>query len=349
MSYKIKLICPKFILVLSFMLLCLIGKAQYNFTEVDKLLTANQKKLGDNLVALVYKDGKMIYQKEMGEFKIKSKEAVVSCSKWLTAALVMSFVDEGKLSLDDKVVTYLPIFGNYSKSYITIRTCLSHLTGISDNQKVGSKTYQRKKFESLEDEVNSFAKKEIATNPGTEFFYGDMGLNIAGRVLEIITKKKFEVLMKQRIFVPLNMRSSTFSGEEDAINPSGGAISTAADYMNFLTMILNRGTFMGKRILSEGAIEQMQSVQTNKVTKKYIPKVTEGMEYGLGEWIQETDAKGNSTVVGCPGLFGTWPYIDKCRGYACILFTNPLQSEQKKDLYLRLKEIIEEQIPSTCN
>ena len=99
------------------------------------------------------------------------------------------------------------------------------------------KIYQRKKFESLEEEVNSFAKKEIATNPGTEFFYGDMGLNIAGRVLEIITKKKFEVLMKQRIFVPLNMRSSTFIGEEDAINPSGGAISTAADYMNFLNMI----------------------------------------------------------------------------------------------------------------
>lgn len=349
MSEKNKLICLKFRLVLSFMLLCLIGKAQYNFTEVDKLLTTNQKKLGDNLVGLVYKDGKIIYQKEMGEFKLKSKEGIGGCSKWLTAALVMSFVDDGKLSLDDKVVTYLPIFGNYSKSYITIRTCLSHLTGIADNQKVGSKTYQRKKFESLEEEVNSFAKKEIATNPGTEFFYGDMGLNIAGRVLEIITKKKFEVLMKQRIFVPLNMRSSTFSGEEDAINPSGGAISTAPDYMNFLSMILNKGTFMGKRILSENAIEQMQAVQTTAVPKKYVPKVTEGMEYGLGEWIQETGAKGNSTVVSCPGLFGTWPYIDKCRGYACILFTKTLQGEQKKDLYLRLKEMIDEQIPSTCN
>ena len=349
MSYNIKLNCLKYRLVLGFMLLCLIGKAQYNFTEVDKLLTANQKKLGGNLVALVYKDGKMVYQKEMGDFKIKTKVPVASCSKWLTGALVMTFVDEGKLSLDDKVSTYLPIFANYSKSYITIRTCLSHLTGIADNQKIGAKLFERKKFESLEDEVNSFAKKEIATNPGTEFFYGNIGLNIAGRVLEIIAKKKFEVLMKQRIFTPLNMRNSSFTGEEDAINPSGGATSSPTDYMNFLTMILDKGMFMGKRILSEAAIAQMQTIQTNKVPKKYTPKVAEGFDYGLGEWIQETDAKGNSTVVSCPGLFGTWPYVDNCRGYACILFTKSLLGEQKKDLYLELKKIIDGQIPSACN
>ena len=349
MSQKIKLNCLKFRLVLSFMLLCLIGKAQYNFTELDKLLTSNQKVLGDNLVALVYKDGKIVYQKEMGKFNVKSKEPIASCSKWLTATLIMTFVDEGKLSLDDKVSTYLPIFSNYSKSYITIRTCLSHLTGISDNQKKIAKIFDRKKFESLEDEVNSFAKQEISANPGVEFSYGEVGLNIAGRVLEVISKKKFEALMKQRIFTPLNMKSSTFIKEVDAINPSGGIISTPADYMNFLAMILDKGMYMGKRVLSEAAIEQMQTIQTNKIPKKYTPKVAEDFEYGLGEWIQEKDAKGNSTVVSCPSLFGTWPYVDKCRGYACILFTKSLLGEQKKNFYLELKKIIDGQIPSGCN
>jgi CubicO group peptidase (beta-lactamase class C family) len=348
MSYKFKANCLKFRLVLVFMLLCLIGKAQYNFTDADDLLTANQKKLGDNFVMLVYKDGKMVYQKEMGEIKIKTRVPVADCSKWLTAALVMTFVDEGKLSLDDKVVTYLPIFGSYSKSYITIRTCLSHLIGIADEQKIGSKIIKRKKFESLEEEVNSFAKKEIATNPGTEFFYGNMGLSIAGRVLEVITKKKFETLAKQRIFTPLGMRNTTFVGEEDAIDPSAGAITTAPDYMNFLTMILNKGMFAGKRILSEAAVAQMETIQTNNVPKKYTPKITEGFEYGLGQWIQEKDDSGNSTVIGCPGLFGAWPYIDKCRGYACILFTGDLVPGLKQDFYLKLKEIIDEQMPSSC-
>jgi CubicO group peptidase (beta-lactamase class C family) len=349
MSYPFQSNCLKFTLALSLLLLCLFGKGQYNFSEVDKLLAANQKTLGNNLVALIYKDGQIVYQKVMGDFTIKTKVPIASCSKWLTAALVMTFVDEGKLSLDDKVSTYLPIFETYGKAYITIRQCLSNQTGITDNQKMIAKIFERKKFESLEDEVNSFAKREIAANPGTTFFYGNVGLNIAGRVLEVISKKRFDALMKQRIFTPLNMRNSTFTGEEDAVNPSGGAVSTAADYMNFLTMILDKGTFMGKRILSEGAIAQMQTIQTNNIPKKYTPKTAEGFDYGLGEWIQEADAKGNSTVVSCPGLFGTWPYVDKCRGYACIFFIKSLLGEQKKDLYLELKKAIDQQIPSTCN
>ena len=350
MSYKTKVYCRKFTLVASFVLFCLISQGQYNFNEVDKLLTDNQKALGNDLVALIYKDGKLVYQKAMGEFTAKSKAPIASCSKWLTAALVMTFVEEGKISLDDKVSTYLPIFETYGKSYITIRQCLSHQTGITDNQKIIAKILERRKFESLEEEVNSFAKKEIAANPGTTFFYGGIGLNIAARVLEVVSKKKFDALVKQRIFTPLNMRSSSFTPEDydNSVNPSGGAISTPADYMNFLTMILDKGTFMDKRILSEASIAEMQAIQIKKSVKKYTPKVAEGYEYGLGEWIEAADEKGNGTVISCPGLFGTWPYIDKCRNYACILFVKSILSEQKKDLHLELKKLIDKQFASTC-
>lgn len=336
-------------LAVCLLLVCLLGKSQYNFSAVDKLLATNQKALGNNAVAMIYKDGKIIYQKQLGDFTIKSRVPIASCSKWFTAALIMTFVDEGKLSLDDRVSKFLPIYETYGKSYITIRQCLSHLTGIDDNQKTLAKIFERKKFESLEEEVNSFAKREIASNPGTTFFYGGIGLNIAGRVLEVISKKKFEVLMKQRIFTPLNMKGSTFSGEEDAINPSGGAVSTPGDYLNFLSMILDKGTFMGKRILSESAITQMQTIQTKNIPKKYIPATAEGFDYGLGEWIQETTAAGNSSVISCPGLFGTYPYIDKCRNYACILFIKNFLSEQKKEFYIALKNAIDAEIPSVCN
>ncbi|MEO6721290.1 MAG: serine hydrolase domain-containing protein [Ferruginibacter sp.] len=348
MSYKSRSICLKFSLVSSFVLLCLLAKSQYNFNDLDKLLTANSKALGNDVVALVYKDGKIIYQKESGEFTAKSKAPIASCSKWLTAALVMTFVDEGKLSLDDRVSTFLPIFEQYGKSYITIRQCLSHQTGIADNQKVIAKILDRRKFESLEEEVNSFAKKEIADNPGTSFSYGNIGLNIAGRVLEVVSKKRFDLLAKQRLFTPLNMKNSSFTPEDFTVNPSGGATSTAVDYMNFLTMLLDKGMFAGKRILSEVSVAQMESIQTGKVPKKYVPKVAEGYEYGLGEWIEETDAKGNSVVVSSPGLFGTWPYIDNCRKYACIFFVKTLLGEQKKDLYQQMKKAIDQQIPATC-
>ena len=348
MSPKMHSLCLKFIPMLGFMLICLTGNGQFNFTDVDNFLQANQKALGNEMVTIIYKDGKIIYQKEMGDFNSKTKAPIASCSKWLTAALVMTFVDEGKISLDEKVSNYLPIFETYGKTYITIRNCLSLTTGIADNSRMLMKILDRKKFETLDEEVNSFVKKEIAANPGTSFFYGNIGLNIAGRVLEVISKKSFESLIKQRLFTPLEMKNSSFSPEDNAVNPSGGAVSTAADYMNFLTMILDKGMYKGKRILSEKAIAEMQTVQTKKAEKKFAPKVAEGYEYGLGEWIEEQDSNGNSLVVSSPGLFGTWPYIDKCRGYACIFFIRKLLSEQKKEFYQELKKKIDAQLTSTC-
>lgn len=348
MSLKTISLCLKFSVGLCFMLFCLNVKSQYDFTAIDSYLSANQKALGNDAAVMIYKDGKIIYQKEMGEFTIKSRALIASCSKWLTAALVMTFVDEGKISLDEPIATYLPIYESYGKKYITLRNCLSQTTGIADNSITIMKILERRKFESLEEEVNSFAKKEIATNPGTGFFYGNMGLNMAARVMEVISKKNFEMLMRQRIFMPLEMKNTTFSTGDNAPNPSGGAESTAADYMNFLSMMLNKGMYKGKRILSEKAIEEMQKVQTKNAVKKYTPKVAEGYEYGLGEWIQAQDANGNSTEVSCPGLFGTWPYIDKCRNYACIFFIKKILNEEKKDLYLNLKKKIDEQIASSC-
>jgi CubicO group peptidase (beta-lactamase class C family) len=348
MSLKIKSFCLKFTAVLSFMLICLTVRSQYNFSGVDSFLLSNQKTLGNDIAAIIYKDDKIIYQKALGEeFNIKTRAPIASASKWLTAALVMTFVDEGKISLDEKVSNYLPIFETYGKAYITIRQCLSHTTGIADNSKSLGKMLDKKKFESLEEEVNSFVKKEIAANPGTSFFYGNMGPNIAGRVLEVITKKSFDALMKQRIFSPLEMKNSSFIPEDNSVDPSLGAESTAADYINFLSMILNKGMYKGKRILSEKAIAEMQTVQTKKAVKKYVPKETEGYEYGLGEWIEEQDGNGNSVVVSCSSLSGTLPYIDKCRNYACIFFIKK-QNELNKDLYKELKKKIDAQIVADC-
>jgi len=163
--------------VAAFLLLLQPVVAQYNWTELNEKLTENQKLLGDNLVALVWKGDSLVYKKEMGDFNSKTQAPIASCSKWLTAALVMIFVDEGKLSLDDKISKWLPEYEKYFKGYITIRHCLSHMTGIQQDQPRFLKLLERKKFASLEDEVNSFASKTIQAKTGTEFRYGNIGLN----------------------------------------------------------------------------------------------------------------------------------------------------------------------------
>lgn len=346
MSLKINRICLICSLCSVFLLFFQSLHAQTDFSSVDALLQKNQKLLGNNVVALVYKDGKLIYQKELGEdFKAKTQAPIASCSKWLTAALIMIFVDEGKLKLDDPVSKYLPVFDKYMKSYVTIRQCLSHTTGIENEKGTLMKILQRKKYASLEEEVNAYAAREISNNAGTEFHYGTIGLNIASRVLEVVSKKSFDRLIQDKLLRPLKMRATSFVDESgNAPNPSGGARSTASDYMNFLSMILNKGMFEGKRILSEQSITEMQKPQFSNLPVKFTPKVAEGYHYGLGEWIQEEDASGNSTVVSSPGLFGTWPYIDKCRNYAAIIFVKTLLSEQKRDFALQFKSAVDEVI-----
>src|SRR5213075_2194240 len=110
MSHKVRSICMKVTSVAAFLLLLQPVFAQYNWTELNQELTDKQKLLGDNLVAMVWKGDSLVYKKEMGDFNSKTQAPIASCSKWLTAALVMIFVDEGKLSLDDKVVKYIPEF-----------------------------------------------------------------------------------------------------------------------------------------------------------------------------------------------------------------------------------------------
>lgn len=334
---------------LIFLLLLQTVNAQYNFTELDNKLTQYKDQLGGNVVAMIYKDSQLVYKKEIGDFKINTVAPIASCSKWLTAALVMTFVDEGKLSLDDKVSKYIPEFNNYGKGYITIRNCLSHTTGIEDDKLSLASIIKLSRYESLEKEVNDFmSKHEIFAQPGQQFAYSAVGLNIAGRVLEIISKKSFDQLMTQRIFRPLNMKASTFYSEK-APNPSGGAKSTAADYMNFLVMILNKGTFNGKKILSEASVLEMQKALTNQSMIKYAPENAAGYNYALGEWVIEADENGKGIVVASPGLFGTWPWVDNCRGYACIILVKNLKTEDRKEMYTDIKKVIDAQITSQCN
>ena len=348
MSYKTTLICLKSSLVMVLLLFLQPVFAQYNWTELDQELQAKQKLLGNNVVILIWKGDSLIYKKEMGDFNAKTQAPIASCSKWLTAALVMIFVDEGKISLDDPVVKYIPTFGNYFKNYITIRQCLCHMTGISDEGGFLKKLLQRKKFASLEEEVNSFAAREIRANAGTDFWYGNIGLNIAGRILEIVSKRKFDLLIKQKLFNPLAMRKTTFSTMDgSAVNPSGGAQSTADDYMKFLVMLMKKGKYNGQQILSEKAVNLMRQVQDRPDQIKYAPKAAEGFTYALGSWVVE--AKDSlADCLASPGLFGTWPMIDFCRGYAYIVFVKNLLGEERADAQMEIKKIIDKQLLSTC-
>lgn len=342
--------CLKFSSLAFFLLFFQVCFAQTSFNELNDIVDQKQKQLKQDLVLLVANKDTIIYQKDSKMFSATRGQASIGySSQWLTAAVVLKAVDEGKINLDDKVAKYIPVFGSYMKSYLTIRQCLAHLTGIQADQPKALKLFEKKKFASLEEEVGEYAKKHIQNNPGEAFRYNNMGASIAARVLEIVYKKSFEMTAQQKLFRPMGMRQTTFSNlDGTVVDPSDGARSSANDMIRFMTMLLNNGVYKGQRILSEEAVKELKKIHTSPGLIKQAPEIVKGYQYALGSWVVEENATTEASVLAAPSLGGTFPLIDFCRGYAFIYLQKELTEEQRGVTGLEIKEVLDGKIPSKC-
>src|SRR4051812_40127390 len=124
MSLKIRSVRRYYSLSIAFLLMFQAAKTQQNFPEIDRALKMNQQEMGKDVVMMIYKSGKIVYENTMGDMTSSTTERIASCSKWLTATLVMTFVDQGKLSLDDTIGKFLPVFTKYGKGQIKLWHCL---------------------------------------------------------------------------------------------------------------------------------------------------------------------------------------------------------------------------------
>jgi len=335
--------CLKFSLGLIFMLFLQSISAQTDFGQLEKIIKQNEKNLGKDHVVVIQKDGKNIFLKDTEDFKLKIPAPLGNSSKWLTAALVMIFVDEGKIKLDDPVSKYVPVFGKYMKGYITIRHCIAQTTGLDTDATGIVKFTQKSKFNTLEEEMEFFAsKKLIVDNPGEAFSDGSVGMNMAGRVLEVITKKTFDRVAQEKLFRPLGMKTASFYDEGGkAPNPSSGASCSAFDYLNFMQMIMNKGMFNGKKVLSESAIEVLLSNQYPEARVRYNPDLTKGWNYASGSWMEEENGNGKGIVYSGASAQGAWPWIDLKRKYIGIVLPASPMSFQKRDLFTQIKSAVE--------
>jgi CubicO group peptidase (beta-lactamase class C family) len=247
---------------------------------------------------------------------------IASQSKGMTAVAVLMLVDEGKLSLDDPVEKYLPEFrGQMVVSEkdaahvllrkpahpITIREVLSHTSGLPFKSAAEEPTLDGLPLAAA---VRSYAMTPLQTEPGTKYAYSNAGINTAARVLEVVSKMKYEDFMQQRLFTPLGMKDTTFwpdaarvarlaktyrptkdkSGlEEGSLGqlqrdltdrvhrypmPAGGLFSTARDTARFCQMLLNHGELEGRRYLSEAMWKELTTRQT-------APAIKESYGFGL--------------------------------------------------------------------
>lgn len=353
----------------SFLLLVSVSFNQWvygqDFKKLDHWLDAHTPEMGGRSFFVLYKDGKVVYthavndmamrqkmaakliarrngkEPNLDEYSISTRQPIASCSKWLSAALVMTFVDEGKLKLNDTIGKFLPVFSKNGKGKITIAQCLSHTTAIKAPSLKESLAEMRE-INSMDEAIEKLAVLPMEGESGKVFHYSNAGFQIVGAVLEKISGKSFEASFAERIAKPLMMKNTDFGKGKVAL-PAGGAFSTPEDYCNFLVMIMNKGTFNGKKILSENSIAEMQINRlTSDVKVAYAPAEAGNVGYGLGEWVSSSSTRSSlSKTVTSPGLFGSYPLINNEKKYCAFLMTYYLNSEGRSARYEELKTILD--------
>lgn len=285
---------------------------------------------GAGVTAIVMRDGHLLYRLDVGAIDPHAQYPVASASKWMTAALVMTVVDEGKLALDAPISRYLPEFTGEAGT-VTLRELLAQTSG--EGSLRDAVDIRQDPRITLAESAAQVARRPLADPPGAVFKYGGPGFQVAGALVERVTGQRWADLFEARIAAPLGMTHTYWMHlpahgvtPAQTLNPllQGGAVSTADDYMRFLTMLAQGGTYDGHRILSAQAVEAMETAQTLGKPMAYEPRgaaAVDHAQYALGNWCETWMDAGRCTLVSSPGAFGTFPWIDRRSGVYGIFFT----------------------------
>ena len=298
---------------------------------------------------VLVKGDKVIYRKSFGRHSADEIVPVASASKWLSGAVIMSLVEEGKLSLDDTVSKYIPEFTG-EKASITIRQLFAHTSGLPTEIRC-----RNDKKTSLESCASEIAGLKLKSTPGEEFFYAGVSMHVGGRIAEIVSGKSWNDLFVEKIAAPLGMTQTDFFAYGPTKNPrpAGDVRSSADEYARFLQMLLQQGTANDRQILSPASVTEMHKDQTGGARIEYtIYEKHRGLDpnlllarYGVGMWREKFDLNsGQVQELSSQGALGFTPWIDVERNLAGVISVRSSFSRIMPD-YLEIKNEIRRIVP----
>lgn len=304
-----------------------------------------------------------------------------SMTKPVTGIAAMILIEDGKLKLDQPIADILPAFAKMkvqntpdgsltdvrdATTLITVRHLLTHTAGLGygivqkgplrdayNEQGILGGQVSRlpipglpasKPAPSLAEFADRLAKLPLVHEPGTQWSYS-VGLDLLGRVIEVVSGQPFDLFLKARLFDPLGMKSTgfqvaaadvgrlstnyaPFGGALLPIDPAtssiyldkppipyggGGLVSTARDYDRFLAMLLGEGETDGVRILKpETARLAMSNLLPAGASTKN--SFVEGEGFGAGGRVSLPTSPTGEGVFGWGGAAGTIGFVDRKRG-----------------------------------
>lgn len=193
-------------------------QAQSTASKIEDYLHVNQKGHPFNGTVLVVYKGNILLNNGYGYRNMRSKKPadtstiyrIGSLSKPFTATVIMKLLEEGRLSLEDKLSTYFP--GYPKGDSITIENLLTHSSGIKDYLEVRSVQQLPDSAPpiSMETLISYFEDEPSGEKPGKKFAYSNSNYILLAAIVEKITGKKFEQVVREMIFTPLQMDHSGF-------------------------------------------------------------------------------------------------------------------------------------------
>lgn len=285
------------------------GGALLQLTNIDSII---QKKMDESgivgLGAAIIISKELVWKKGYGFadrenkvlFSTSTIMNIASVSKTITGACLMKAVEQGKVSLDKDINSYLPfkIHNPYfPNEIVTLRNLATHTSGLTDRYPFYTDSlYHTGKDspEALGDFLRNYfvpggrhyAKENFLDHkPGTFREYSNIGAALAGYIVELRSGERLDDYSRRYIFKPLKMDDTGwFLSEIDLKNhsklydkqtntvkqiplyglttyPDGGVRSSVNDLSAFFTCLLNNGKYKNKQVLQEGTVREMLKFQ----------------------------------------------------------------------------------------
>ncbi|MEW9083030.1 MAG: serine hydrolase [Caldanaerobacter subterraneus] len=206
--------------------------------KIDKIvLKAIEDGITPGAVVLVAKDGVIVKEKaygwrqkyDMGKelsnplpMKVDTIFDLASVTKVMgTTQAIMKLVYENRLKVADKVVEFIPEFGQNGKEDITISDLLTHTSGLPAWKPIYYHASNSK------DSLKYICALHLEYKPGTNRKYSDIGFMVLGYVIEIITGKRLDVYLREEIYLPLEMKNTLFNPFKYLENPRDKVAATS--------------------------------------------------------------------------------------------------------------------------
>ena len=199
-------------------------QAQSKADQIDALMKKYLEYGHFNGSLLVAENGRLLIKKGYGyanfEWEIPSapdtKFRIGSITKQFTSMLIMRHVEKGEIGLDDPMTKYLPAYPKAQGDKVTVRHLLNHTSGIPSYTSIISIRSDRNAY-TLDSLIAVFSTKPLEFEPGTQFRYNNSGYVLLGAILEKVTGRTYEQLLREELLEPLGMDDTGYDHAEPII------------------------------------------------------------------------------------------------------------------------------------